>query len=283
MALTQIYTAVAGDTITALRWNNEYGNIYNNGTDVAFPLTKAVSFAGYTVTLDAAGNSTISSPTTTGILITPGSKSGTPSASGSMGSVASHTFTDSATAASGTAALYTGFSFRTPTLAASNTNVVTTRAATVYIEAAPIQGTNETLTTSYALLVEDGTARFEGNADFVSTVYMTGPLAVNLPVNSFSANYDVLLSDQGRQLQHAVTDNNARTVTIPANVSIAFPVGAMLTFVNFINVLSIAITSDTMYLAGTSSSGTRTLAANGVATALKVTANIWIISGTGLA
>ncbi len=30
MAITQIYTAVPGDVITAARWNNEFGNIYNN-------------------------------------------------------------------------------------------------------------------------------------------------------------------------------------------------------------------------------------------------------------
>lgn len=30
MAITQIYTAIAGDTITAARWNNEFGNVYNN-------------------------------------------------------------------------------------------------------------------------------------------------------------------------------------------------------------------------------------------------------------
>ena len=59
MALSQVYTAVAGHTITADRWNNEWGNVLNNGTDVAFPLTKAVSFAGYTITWDSSGVTTI--------------------------------------------------------------------------------------------------------------------------------------------------------------------------------------------------------------------------------
>jgi hypothetical protein len=35
-------------------------------------------------------------------------------------------------------------------------------------------------------------------------------------------------------------------------------------------------------LANSSSTGTRTLAANGVATAIKVTSNAWIMSGNGL-
>ena len=46
--------------------------------------------------------------------------------------------------------------------------------------------------------------------------------------------------------------------------------------------ITIAITTDTMRLAGPGTTGSRTLAANGVATALKVTATDWIISGTGL-
>lgn len=50
MALSAVYTAIAGDTITAARWNNEFGNIYNNGTDVAFPLTKAVAGGGFAQT-----------------------------------------------------------------------------------------------------------------------------------------------------------------------------------------------------------------------------------------
>jgi hypothetical protein len=49
MALSQVYTAVTNDTITAARWNNEFGNIYNNGTDVAFPLTKAVSAGSFNI------------------------------------------------------------------------------------------------------------------------------------------------------------------------------------------------------------------------------------------
>ena len=47
-------------------------------------------------------------------------------------------------------------------------------------------------------------------------------------------------------------------------------------------VMTIAITTDTMRLAGAGTTGSRTLAANGIATALKLTSTEWIISGTGL-
>lgn len=151
MALSQIYTAVAGHVITAARWNNEFGNIYANGTDVAFPLTKAVSLAGFTLTLDAAGATTLSSTASQGFIVSPGTKSGTPSVNGSFFNVAAATFTDTNTGASGTAALWAGATFRAPTLAATNTVVTTTDAATVHIEAGPTAGTNQTLTNAWAL------------------------------------------------------------------------------------------------------------------------------------
>ncbi len=56
----------------------------------------------------------------------------------------------------------------------------------------------------------------------------------------------------------------------------------MLTFVNLINTVTIAITTDTMYLAGDGATGSRTLAAYGVASAVKVASTTWIISGNGL-
>ena len=100
MAVAQLYTASPGDTITAARWNNEFGNIYVNGTDVAFPLTKAVSLAGFTLTADAAGTSTLLSSSTTGFSMAPGLKNGTPGINGNMLTFAAGTFTDTATAVS---------------------------------------------------------------------------------------------------------------------------------------------------------------------------------------
>jgi hypothetical protein len=151
MALSQVYTAVIGHVITAARWNNEFGNIYANGTDVAFPLTKAVSLAGFTLTLDGAGVTTLSSTSSQAFILTPGSKSGTPSINGNFFQVAAATFTDSNTAGSGVCAVWNGATVRAPTLAASNTLVTTTDASTVHIEAGPTAGTNETLTNAWAL------------------------------------------------------------------------------------------------------------------------------------
>lgn len=105
---------------------------------------------------------------------------------------------------------------------------------------------------------------------------------LNIPQNSQSADYTAVLADRGWHLFHPVGDNNPRTFTIPANSSVAFAVGTAITFVNKINALTIAITTDTLTWAEDGSTGSRTLAANGIATALKITSTEWLISGTGL-
>lgn len=105
-----------------------------------------------------------------------------------------------------------------------------------------------------------------------------------LPQNSQSAAYTLVLADGGKHLYHPSADTTARTWTIPANSAVAFPIGTAITFVNDTSagVISIAITTDTLVLAGAGTTGTRSLAANGVATAIKVAATRWMISGTGL-
>ncbi len=104
----------------------------------------------------------------------------------------------------------------------------------------------------------------------------------NVPQNSQSTAYTTVMTDAGKHLLHPTADNNARTFTIDSNANVAYPIGTTITFVNQINTLSIAITSDTLQLAGGATTGTRTLAAGGMATALKVTSTLWIIGGSGL-
>lgn len=104
----------------------------------------------------------------------------------------------------------------------------------------------------------------------------------NIPQNSQSTAYTLVLADAQKHILHPTADNNARTFTIPANSSVAYPIGTAITFINEINTVTIAITSDTLKLAGTGSTGSRTLAANGIATAIKTASTTWWISGTGL-
>lgn len=106
----------------------------------------------------------------------------------------------------------------------------------------------------------------------------------HVPQNSQSAAYTLVAADNGRHIYHPSADTTARIWTIPSNASVAYPIGTALTFVNDTSagVITIAINTDTLVLAGTGSTGSRTLAANGIATAIKITSTRWIISGTGL-
>jgi hypothetical protein len=105
-----------------------------------------------------------------------------------------------------------------------------------------------------------------------------------IPQNSQSAAYTLVLADAGKNIYHPSADTTARTWTIPANSSVAFPVGTAVTFINDTSagVITIAITTDTLVLAKDGTTGSRTLAANGMATAIKMTSTRWMISGAGL-
>lgn len=105
----------------------------------------------------------------------------------------------------------------------------------------------------------------------------------NIPISSKSAAYTTVLADSGKVIFHPSTDANARTFTIDSNANVAYPLGTAITFVNMTSqVVTISITSDTMYLSSAGTTGSRTLAQYGSATAIKMTSTTWLISGSGL-
>lgn len=116
----------------------------------------------------------------------------------------------------------------------------------------------------------------------VTNGYTAGYLEI--PQNSQSANYTFVLGDAGKHIYHPSADTTARTFTIPANASVAYPIGTAITICNdsSAGVLTLAITTDTLVWLPTGTTGSRTLAANGQATILKVTATRWQITGVGL-
>lgn len=105
-----------------------------------------------------------------------------------------------------------------------------------------------------------------------------------IPQNAQSAAYGIVATDSGKSIHHPAADATARVFTLPANASVAFPIGTSITFTNGngAGVVTIALTTDTLRWAQDGTTGSRTLAANGIATALKVTATEWLISGAGL-
>jgi hypothetical protein len=102
-----------------------------------------------------------------------------------------------------------------------------------------------------------------------------------VPQNFKNSDYSCVLSDSGKHIYHPSGDS-ARTYTIPSVSQVAYPVGTAITFVNGATTTLSVACGDTMFLAGTATTGVRSIAQNGVATALKVTSATWIISGTGL-
>jgi hypothetical protein len=105
----------------------------------------------------------------------------------------------------------------------------------------------------------------------------------NIPINSQNTNYTLVLADAGKSIFHPSTDSNDRTFTIPANASVAYPLGTAVSFINMsVNAVVIAINSDTMYFSGSGETGSRTLAQYGSATAIKMTSTTWMISGSNL-
>ncbi len=122
---------------------------------------------------------------------------------------------------------------------------------------------------------------------FVNTYFMERINDGNywaLPQNSQSANYTTVMADAGASIYHPSADTNARTWTIDSNVDAPYPIGTAITFINDVSAgtITIAITSDTLVLFPAGSTGSRTLAAGGMATAVKVTATRWVIQGTNL-
>ena len=116
------------------------------------------------------------------------------------------------------------------------------------------------------------------------TITATGTIAADtigyrgLPQNSQTASYTLALSDAGKHI--SITTGG---VVIPANGSVAFPIGTtIVVFNNSGSNQTISITTDTLRQAGTANTGSRTLAQYGLVTCVKVTSTVWVISGAGL-
>jgi Collagen triple helix repeat (20 copies) len=100
--------------------------------------------------------------------------------------------------------------------------------------------------------------------------------------NIQTGNYTLVIGDAGKHIFRS-NGSGAGTYTIPSNASVAFDIGTAITFINDDpGLLTIAIDTDTLVLAGVGSLGSRTLIRYGIATATKVTSTMWFISGVGL-
>lgn len=139
------------------------------------------------------------------------------------------TYTDSSTAGSGTATNAVFNSFAAPTLAASNSSVTTTNAATVYVQGAPSAGANQTITNAYALWVDGGLTRLDGNfligdaemgnAGFQAEIQGSTTASVAITAGDSSSSSILYLGVEGNETgQGALSyDNNTDIFYLSAN------------------------------------------------------------------
>lgn len=139
-----------------------------------------------------------------------------------------YTFTDNTTSSSGTVSSVNFNFLGVNSLDASNSDVNTTNTSTLFIEGAPVSGTNQTITNSYSIYVDQGLSRFNGNIEIKSTIVddallVEGGVTINknLNVNSkfdVGANISSAPSSSGVFLSFSprtVTDNVTLSGTVP--------------------------------------------------------------------
>ena len=219
--------------------------------------------------------------------LAPSNLTGPITSSGSATSIASQTGTGtkfvvdtSPTLVTPVLGVATATSINGTTIPSTKTLVVTTdklstRAATTSAELA---GVISDETGSGSLVF--GTSPTITPAAGTTSTATTGAGYMGMPQNTTTTGaYTLVAADAGKHIYSTAT----RTVTIPANGTTAFPIGTTIVFMNAVStVLTVSITTDTLILAKDGTTGSRTLAAYGMATLVKITATSWMISGNGL-
>lgn len=137
----------------------------------------------------------------------------------------------------------------------------------------------------------DLTYRTDDNLLTVGNVSVTGNISGNIagfaigyrdiPQVVFTSNATLALTDAGK---HYFSSNSANVITIPNNTTVSFSIGTAISIIQQ-GTANLTVTPGsgvTMYLAGNSTSSSRTLGNYGMATLMKVDTNTWFINGTGV-
>lgn len=120
------------------------------------------------------------------------------------------------------------------------------------------------------------------SANGPTSIYSAGYLGVPLGNGGsvITSAYAIVLNDAGKTLRHE--EVTARTFTIPANASVAFPIGSSIRISNGpgAGTITLNITTDTLNRGdGTAGTGSRTIAASSVVVITKESATVWTITG----
>jgi hypothetical protein len=122
-------------------------------------------------------------------------------------------------------------------------------------------------------------ASFTGAAAAATTASTAASVGyMGMPQQSKSSGYTTVIGDAGKHIYVTAT----ATITIDSNANVAYPIGTAIVFIAAVGATVTIANNDTMNLVGAGTSGSRTLAAYGMATAIKVAATTWYINGSGL-
>jgi hypothetical protein len=109
------------------------------------------------------------------------------------------------------------------------------------------------------------------------------PVYAGIPQNlQVGATYQFVLADANKHVAQGAAGTH--TYTIPANGTVAFPIGTAITIINEVGAgnLTLQITTDSLTWLPSGGTGTRTIAAGGMATILKITSTAWYMTGVGI-
>ena len=253
-ANTTYYTITSGNN-----WEVGIGTYASSGTTLARTTILSSSNANAAITL--AGTSTLGTPASGTVTNLTGTAS--ININGTVGATTANTgaFTTATASTSVTSPLAIGGTAVSSTLTVQSTSGAGTSDAIIFKTGSQVE--------QFRILTGGGIT----SAALVDAVGYK-----SLPQNSQTASYTLALTDMGKMV-----NTTTGGVIIPANSSVAFPLGStIIIYNNSASNQTISITTDTIYLVGTATTGSRTLAQRGLATCVKVASTTWVVSGGGV-
>jgi hypothetical protein len=250
-------TLAASSTTTVTSF---YGTYFTNpvaGTNVTATLTYAVGMDS----LSVVGNASIG---------------GTTSTLGFGSAISSGIITIGGASGTGSITLGRSTLSQTTNIQAAATASGSTK--TINLGTAGLSGSTTAISIGSAVSGATTTLTLNGTVTSSSLADAVGYKGLPPSAQTQGSAITLALTDMGK-----IVPNTLGGWVIPANGSVAFPVGSTVIVYNDSAAnQTISITTDTMYLAGTATTGSRTLAQRGLATLVKVASTTWVASGAGV-